>query len=66
MHQDLPGPDDRLPYGQARITGGLFLLRDDDTLVVWKMDRLGRGVKGLVDIEADLEKKGVHFQSLTD
>jgi len=41
-------------------------LREEDTLVVWKLDRLGRGVKGLVDLVGDLEKKGVHFQSLTD
>ena len=41
-------------------------LREDDTLVVWKLDRLGRGVKGLVDLVAELEKRQVHFQSLTD
>lgn len=41
-------------------------LRGQDTLVVWKLDRLGRGVKGLVDLVADLEGKGVHFRSLTD
>jgi len=40
--------------------------REDDTLVVWKLDRLGRGVKGLVDLVAELEKRKVHFQSLTD
>ena len=28
-----------------------------DTLVVWKLDRLGRTVKGLVDLVADLESK---------
>jgi DNA invertase Pin-like site-specific DNA recombinase len=41
-------------------------LREGDTLVVWKLDRLGRGVKGLVDLVAELEKREVHFQSLTD
>ena len=41
-------------------------LREDDTLVVWKLDRLGRGVKSLVDLVADLEGRGVHFQSITD
>ena len=41
-------------------------LREGDTFVVWKLDRLGRGVKGLVDMVADLEKREVHFQSLTD
>lgn len=41
-------------------------LRDGDTLVVWKLDRLGRGVKGLIDLVTDLESRKIHFQSLTD
>src|SRR3989338_6769979 len=40
--------------------------RKGDSLVVWKLDRLGRSVKGLVDWVADLEKRGVHFKSVTD
>ena len=41
-------------------------LRPGDTFVVWKLDRLGRSVKGLVDLVGELEKKGVHFKSVTD
>jgi DNA invertase Pin-like site-specific DNA recombinase len=41
-------------------------LREGDTLVVWKLDRLGRSVKHLVDLVGDLHKKGVQFKSLTD
>lgn len=41
-------------------------LRAGDTFVVWKLDRLGRGLKGLIDLISDLEKQDVHFQSLTD
>ena len=41
-------------------------LREGDTLVVWKLDRLGRSVKGLVDFVTDLAKEEVHFASLTD
>lgn len=41
-------------------------LRHGDTLVVWKLDRLGRTVKGLVDLVVDLEKDGINFRSLTD
>lgn len=41
-------------------------LRKEDALVVWKLDRLGRGVKGLVDLVTDLQSQGIHFQSLTD
>jgi DNA invertase Pin-like site-specific DNA recombinase len=41
-------------------------LRDGDTLVVWKLDRLGRSVKHLVDLVGELHKRGVQFKSLTD
>ena len=42
------------------------ILRKGDTLVVWKLDRLGRSVKHLVDLVGELSKQGVHFCSLTD
>jgi len=41
-------------------------LRETDTLVVWKLDRLGRSVKGLVDLVNELQERDVHFKSLTD
>ncbi|MFZ1829446.1 MAG: recombinase family protein [Candidatus Competibacteraceae bacterium] len=41
-------------------------LREGDTLVVWKLDRLGRSVKQLVNLVGDLHKQGVQFKSLTD
>jgi DNA invertase Pin-like site-specific DNA recombinase len=41
-------------------------LRDGDTLVVWKLDRLGRSVKHLVDLVGVLHQRGVQFKSLTD
>ena len=41
-------------------------LREGDMLVVWKLDRLGRSVKGLVDLIGELEHQGVQFRSLTD
>jgi DNA invertase Pin-like site-specific DNA recombinase len=44
----------------------LEILREDDTLVVWKLDRLGRSVKQLVDMVGDLHRQGVQFKSLTD
>jgi len=44
----------------------LEMLREGDTLVVWKLDRLGRSVKQLVDLVGELQKQDVQFQSLTD
>ena len=44
----------------------LEMLREGDTLVVWKLDRLGRSVKHLVDLASDLGDRGIHFKSLTD
>lgn len=41
-------------------------LREGDILVVWKLDRLGRSVKGLVNLVGELDRKGVQFRSLTD
>ena len=48
------------------LTRALETLRENDSLVVWKLDRLGRSVKDLVAIVCDLEQRGVHFKSLTD
>src|SRR6478735_999180 len=44
----------------------LEMLREGDTLVVWKLDRLGRSVKNLVDLVGELHKQGIQFKSLTD
>jgi DNA invertase Pin-like site-specific DNA recombinase len=44
----------------------LEMLREGDTLVVWKLDRLGRSVKQLVDLVSELHQQGVQFKSLTD
>jgi DNA invertase Pin-like site-specific DNA recombinase len=37
-----------------------------DTLVVWRLDRLGRSLKHLIDTIQDLEQRGVGFKSLTE
>src|SRR5574344_916353 len=37
-----------------------------DTLVVWRLDRLGRSLSDLVQIVTELEQRGVHFESLTE
>ncbi|QBZ83845.1 DNA-invertase hin [Hydrogenovibrio crunogenus] len=44
----------------------LKMLRAGDVLVVWKLDRLARSLKDLVEIISELEAKGVGFKSLTE
>jgi DNA invertase Pin-like site-specific DNA recombinase len=61
--------DDKISGRRAErpgLTKALDMLREGDTLVVWKLDRLGRGVKNLVDLTSDLDKRGVQFRSLAD
>ena len=41
-------------------------LRPGDTLVVWRLDRLGRSLRNLVDTVTALEARGVGFRSLTE
>ena len=44
----------------------LSFLRENDTLIVWKLDRLGRSMKHLIEIITNLETRGIGFHSLTE
>lgn len=48
------------------LTRALRSLKDGDSLVIWKLDRLGRSVKNLVTLITDMRARGVHLISLTD
>jgi DNA invertase Pin-like site-specific DNA recombinase len=37
----------------------LAYLREGDTLVVWKLDRLGRSLKHLIEVVTSLHEKGI-------
>src|SRR5215203_560382 len=39
--------------------------REGDALVIWKLDRLGRSLRDLIEIVNRLEKRGVSFVCLT-
>ncbi len=46
-----------------RALGGL---RAGDTLVVWRLDRLGRSLRHLIDVVTALDERGVGFRSLRE
>ncbi len=48
------------------LSQALNFVRPGDTLVVWKLDRLGRSLEHLIKTVHELEDKGVHFWSLTE
>lgn len=44
----------------------LAYVRTGDALVVWRLDRLGRSLRHLIKVAADLETRGVGLQSLQE
>jgi len=48
------------------LTEALAYAHDGDTITVWKLDRLGRSMKHLIEIITDLNKRAVGFRSLTE
>ncbi|MDU1181658.1 MAG: recombinase family protein [Citrobacter sp.] len=44
----------------------LRTLSEGDTLIVWKLDRLGRSMRNLVTLIEELRDRGINFRSLTD
>lgn len=44
----------------------LIYMRQGDVLVVWKLDRLGRSLKNLIELVTDLDARGIGFRSVTE
>jgi DNA invertase Pin-like site-specific DNA recombinase len=44
----------------------LAYVRKGDTLIVWRLDRLGRSLPHLITTMTDLEERGIGFKSLTE
>lgn len=44
----------------------LKALAKNDTLIVWKLDRLGRSLRDLIALLDDLKARGIAFRSLTE
>lgn len=61
--------DDKLSGAKADRPGlaeALAYARAGDTLVVWRLDRLGRSLGHLIEVMGDLEKRGIGLKSLTE
>lgn len=53
-------------YDRAGLDQALAALTPGSTLVVWKLDRVGRSMLETVRIIVDLDRRGIEFRSLTE
>lgn len=51
---------------RPELAAALSYLREGDILVIWKLDRLGRSIRHLIETVADLERRGIGLRSLTE
>ncbi|MGW6378163.1 recombinase family protein [Rhodococcus sp. NPDC055112] len=51
---------------RPELAAAMDALRPGDTLVVWRLDRLGRSLPHLIETVTELEQRGVAFRSLTE
>lgn len=53
-------------FERPGLAKALSIARDGDCLVIWKLDRLGRSIKGLIELSADLSARKMDLRSLTE
>lgn len=53
-------------FDRPGLNRALRVLKPGDTLVVWRLDRLGRSLKHLIETVERLKERGVHFASLQE
>ena len=51
---------------RSGLAEALEFVREGDTLVVWKLDRLGRSLKHLIETITNLNNRNIGFQSITE
>jgi DNA invertase Pin-like site-specific DNA recombinase len=51
---------------RPRLQEAIAYARPGDTLVVWRLDRLGRSLQHLIATVAELREQGIGFRSLTE
>ena len=52
--------------GRPQLAAALDYMRAGDTLVVWKLDRLARSMKQLIQVVDELKARQIGFKSLTE
>jgi DNA invertase Pin-like site-specific DNA recombinase len=53
-------------FSRGGLKSAMRCLKKDGTLVVWRLDRLGRSLSGLVRLMEQLGDRGIHFRSVTE
>ena len=53
-------------FDRPELQNMLQYLREGDTVVVWKLDRIGRSMKDLINIVGGFQNRGVNFVSLKE
>jgi len=53
-------------FCRCGLDAALSQAKEGDTLVVWRLDRLGRSLSKLVDLITHLERRGIEFVSLNE
>ena len=66
MFSDLGRHCQRRQHRPSAVGGGVRPSADWDTLIVWRLDRLGRSLPHLIEIIGDLEARGVGFKSVQE
>lgn len=51
---------------RPQLSAAMEYLRRGDTLVLWKLDRLGRNTRGVLALVEDLTSRGVGLRSITE
>jgi len=51
---------------RPELANALNVARAGDTLIVWKLDRLARSTKQLIDTIENLKERSIHFKSLQE